>query len=259
VTLKRLSILLAVVVCVATAGGADVASQGDSPAATVLPSGTDVIARHVAALGGRAAFKAVTSFQARGRFELRDAGVAGDVELYAARPNRLRLRVSVPAIGAIEQGYDGVVGWTLSPISGPALLAGRELAEAAEDAWFDHTLYEADHVTAFVPVAFDVFDGKPVVKVRVTLQSGTEQTEYFDRTDGMQIGSEAVRATPQGLVPTVSILREFRRFGSILQPTVLVQRALGVEQVITIASLELGGVPASAFDRPPSIVALLRP
>lgn len=238
--------------------GARAASQAPARGGGALPSGPEIVARHVAAIGGRAAFKSVSSFRALGRFELRGPGVAGDFELFAARPNRLLYRVSVPAIGAIEQGYDGRIGWTLNPISGPSLLAGRELAEAAEDAWFDHTLYESDHVKALVPVAFEEFDGRAAISVQVTLQSGTEQTEYFDRTTGLQIGLEAVRATPQGPVPTVNILRDFRRFGRIVQPTVLVQRALGVEQVITIASYELGGVPASVFDRPPSIAALLK-
>lgn len=74
---------------------------------------------------------------------------------------------------------------------------------------------------------------------------------------GLAIGSEAVRVTPQGPVPTVTVLREYRRVGAVLQPTVLVQRALGVEQVVTIAEYELDRVMDSAFARPPAIAALV--
>jgi hypothetical protein len=222
-----------------------------------LPSGTEIVRRHVAALGGAAAFKAIRSVHARGRFEIRDRGISGDFELFTARPNRMLYRVTVAAIGVIENGFDGKVGWSLNPIAGPELLAGQQLVEAAAEAWFDTPLYEDDHVRSVSPIERVEFDGRAAFKVRVVLRSGVDSMEFFDVSTGLQIGSESVRATPQGPVPTVNMLRDHRRFGAVLQATTFVQRALGFEQVVTIASCDYDAVPAATFALPPSIAALV--
>lgn len=222
-----------------------------------LPAGPAVVARHVAAIGGEAAFAKVSSIRARGRFEIAAQGVAGDFELLSARPARLRHVVTVRALGRLETGYDGRVAWSVSPISGPEILAGRQLSEAADDAWFDGSLHAAGHVRELTTIARTEFDGRPAFKLRVVLTSGNEQTEYFDTTTGLQLGSEAARATPQGIVDTVNIIRGYGQFGPLKQPTVFVQRALGFEQVMTVTSYEYNVVPDGAFDPPAEVKALL--
>ncbi len=97
-------------------------------------------------MGGEAAFKQVKSIRARGTFTMAAQNVNGDFEMSAARPNKLLLKVTIAGIGAIESGYDGKVGWSIDPASGPALIAGRQLAELADDAWFDGPLHGPEHV-----------------------------------------------------------------------------------------------------------------
>jgi hypothetical protein len=222
-----------------------------------LPTGREIVARHVAAIGGEAAYRAITSVRALGRLEIPAQKIAGEVELLSARPSRLLYRVTVPGLGRIETGYNGTIGWSLNPIAGPELLTGRQLSEAADDAWFDGTLHPPEQVRDVTTLAREVFDGRPAWKVKVTFRSGNEQIEYFDIGSGLQIGSESERATPQGLVPTVNILRDYRKLGPVLQATTFVQRALGFEQILTITSCEYDAVPAGAFEPPPAIRALL--
>lgn len=222
-----------------------------------LPTPRQIVDRHVAAIGGEAAFRAVQSMRVRGRIAMPAQGIAGDIEVLSARPARLLYRTTIPGLGRIENGYDGKIGWSLNPVAGPELLTGRQLAEAADDAWFDATLHEAGHVREMSTLGRELFDDKPAFKVRVILASGSQQFEYFDVATGLQLGSEAVRATPQGAVQTVNILREYKRLGSLLQATVFVQRALGFEQVVTITSCEYNVVPGDAFDPPPAVRALV--
>ncbi len=87
---------------------------------------------------------------------------------------------------------------------------------------------------------------------------GSSSTEYFDADAGFEIGAEASRATPQGIVPTVSIFRDYRRFGALMQATTFIQRALGFEQVVTISSCEYDTVPDGTFDPPAEIKALIK-
>jgi hypothetical protein len=230
------------------------AAQG---VAQPLPTGRELVARHVAALGGEDVFRSMTSILARGRWEIPAQRISGALELRSARPAKLLYRVTVPGIGRIESGYDGRVGWSISPISGPELMTGRQLSETADEAWFDGALHLSDHVRELTTIGLETFDNKPAYRVRVVFRSGNEQFEFFEAASGLQIGTEAVRTTSQGNVPTVNILRDYRRFGPMLQATTVVQRALGFEQVVTITSCEYDTVTPDVFEPPAEIKALI--
>jgi hypothetical protein len=222
-----------------------------------LPTGRDLVARHVAAIGGARALAAIKSMRVRGRLEIPAQKIAGDLEVLTARPAKMLYRVTVPGIGRIENGYDGKIGWSVSPVAGPELLTGRQLTEAADDAWFDGALHAPDHVRELTTLERTEFDRRAAFKVKVVFVSGNEATEYFDVQTGLQIGAEAARATPQGVLQTVNIVRDFRKFGPLVQATVFIQRALGFEQVVTVASCEYDVVPDNAFDPPAAVAALI--
>lgn len=223
---------------------------------TRLPSARDVISRHVAAIGGEAAFKAVTSMRVRGRFEMTGQNISAEFEVLAARPDKMLLRADIPAIGHTEQGYNGTVAWTVDPQSGPRLLKDRERDEAIADADFDGPLHLPARIKSMTTIEQVTFEDRPAYKVKVVLRSGVEQDEYFDVETGFEIGWEASRATPLGVVPTTAVLRDYKKFGLILQPTTLVQKALFLQQVLRVTSVEYDVVPANAFDPPPSIKAM---
>jgi hypothetical protein len=122
---------------------------------------------------------------------------------------------------------------------------------------FDGTLHAPGHVRELTTLARVEFDGRPAFKVKVVFVSGNEQTEYFDAENGLQIGSESARATPQGVVQTVNILRNYRKFGALAQATTFIQRALGFEQTLTLTSYEYDVVPETAFDPPAEVKALI--
>lgn len=222
-----------------------------------LPTADAIVQRHLQAIGGPDAFRALQSVHARGRLEIPAQGIVAAFELFTARPAQMLYRVNVPGVGLIENGYDGTTGWSVNPISGPEVMSGRQLMEAAEDAWFDGPLHDPGRVREMTTVEATTFDGRPAYKLRVVYRAGHGQFEYFDVESGLFLGSEATRATPQGDVPTVTILRDYRRFGSLLQATTFIQRALGIEQVVTITSCEYDTVAASTFVVPPAVAALL--
>jgi hypothetical protein len=236
-----------------------VAPAGWAQTVTTVPTAQSIVARHVEAIGGAEAYRAVQSVHARGRLEIPAQGIVAAFELFTARPARLVYRVNVPGVGLIENGYNGSVGWSVSPISGPEVLAGRQLEEAAEDAWFDGPLRESGRIRDLTMLGETSFDGRPAWRVRVVFRSGREQIDYFDVETGLQIGWETSRATPQGIVPTVNVVRNYQKFGNLLQATTFVQRAMGFEQVVTLTSCEYDQVPETTFDLPPAISALLPP
>ncbi len=247
---RRLAVRTAL--CLAVAPAVVLGRQSD------LPPARDIIQRHVAAIGGEAAYRALTSMRVRGRFEITGQNIAAEFEQLAARPDKLLMTADIAGIGHTEQGYDGTVAWTIDPQTGPRVLKDRERDEAIADAIFDGPLHRPENIRTLTTVGRETFDGHPALKVKVVLRSGVEQDEYFAVDSGLEIGWEGRRATPLGVVPTTAILRDYKPFGGLLQPTTLVQKALFVEQILRVTSVEYNVVPKDAFEPPPAIHALLR-
>jgi len=236
---------------------AETGTAGQTPAPKASPTPAEIFARHIKAVGGEAAQKAIRSMHVKGTFEMAAQGVSGPFEAMSARPAKMLMRVDVPAVGHVETGYDGKVGWELDPTTGPSVATGRKLSELADDAFFDSPLHNATFVKTATLVGQELFDKRPAYKLQVTLVSGNEQTEYYDVETGLLIGSEAQRETALGVVPTISILRDYKKFGSLMQATSLVSKTMGIEQIVRLTSIEYNTVPANAFDLPPQIKALI--
>jgi hypothetical protein len=239
-------------------GFAAPAALSTAPQTSGLPSAQELVSRHVAAIGGEAAFKAVKSMRQRGTVEITGQGISGEFEMLLARPAKLLQRVTIPTMGQFEQGYDGKVAWSIDAQSGPALMVGRELAEIAEDAWFDGPLHQPSRFRSLETLERTEFDGRPAFKVKAVFVSGTEQIEYFDAETSFEIGWEASRATSNGILPTIAKFREYKRFGPLMLPSVTVMRQLGADQMMRLTSCEYNGVPSSAFDPPKPIKALIK-
>lgn len=243
--------LLAIVVM----GGATmVAAHGQAP----LPTGAELVARHVAAIGGADAWRALTSLRATGTIELPAQNLRGTFETMAGRPARAVLRVDMGGIGRVEQGFDGEVGWTIDPMTGPSLVTGGPLQEMKNDAHFDGALFPSDLVASVVTTARTEFDGRAAFKATVTYVSGQTRDEYFDVESGRLLGSEGISETPMGKVPIKVILRDYKVFGAITQPTRLIQSAMGVDQHFVVEAVELDAVKPEAFELPPVIRAIVK-
>jgi len=162
-------------------------------------------------------------------------GVESDMDALAEQVTRVRV-------------YAGYSGWGEGQLEG----------ELEEDAWFDGALHASDRVKELTTVAKVEFDKRPAYQVKVVHISGVEQMEYYDVETGLQIGSESQRETPMGVLPVKAMLRDYTKFGGLMQPTVLIQSTMGIDQVIRISSYEYNDVAPTAFDPPPAIKALIK-
>lgn len=244
------AVLLALALCVANVPAIR--------AQEALPKAADLLAKMADALGGRDAFKAVKSIRARGTFEMPSQNLTGTVEIVQARPAQVRLTVAIQGIGTVENGCDGKIGWTMDPMSGPALMQGKALTDAISEAQFDAAFYNPDYVKSATTLEKTKFGDRPAYKLSVTTTFNSENTIYLDAETYFPIGQDKVAETPMGAVPTTTSAGEFKKFGQFMQPTVLVQSAMGFDQVIRITSYEYNVVPDSAFELPPAIKALIK-
>ena len=229
-----------------------------APVSAALPDAREIINRSVKAVGGRAAVLAVTSMHATGTLLMPANGVSGTIDVYGAAPNLQIVKITVGGMGEIAEGFDGRHGWAMSAITGPMLKVGKELDQAKLDADFYSELRDPKTYTAAKTLEKVTFDGRPCYKVSLTRVDGATDIDYYDVATGLRAGSEVTRETPVGSMTQTSVIGEYKKFGKLMQPTVLTQKAGGVEQKITLTSIEYDNVDSAVFDPPAPIKALLK-
>lgn len=223
-----------------------------------LPPARQIVDRFVTAIGGADAVRKHKSRRAVGTFSVPAQGLSGALELLAAAPDRQLVRISLSGIGEIQQGFDGRVAWSIDPMTGPRVLEGAARAQAQMDADFYSELHDGTRYTKMETVARTDFEGVAAYKVRLIRPSGEEDFEYFAVDTGLLVGSELTRISPMGPVPATSVISDYKPFGTIRLATRVVQRLMGMEQVITIATVEHDGVEELAFALPPPIRTLAK-
>jgi hypothetical protein len=227
--------------------------------AAPLPTAAAVLEKYRAAIGGAAALKKYTARTSTGRFELPAQGIAGPFEIAAAAPDRMRMRIELPGIGALQRGYDGKVGWAIDAAIGPRLLEGNELEEIRQTADFYYELHDPKDFSSMTVLERAPFEGRECYTLELVRKSGFKLVEYYDVTSGLMAGVRMSSSSAMGVVPNVvTALDGYKSFGGILSPTIARQRALGIESVLTIERIEYDNVPAGAVALPAEVEVLLK-
>ena len=223
-----------------------------------LPSARSILDRHIAAIGGKEAVLSHSSTKATGTFSVASAGMNGSLEVIAAKPDKSMVRITIPGVGEILEGYDGKSGWTLSPMTGPMLLEGKQLEEKRFDADFYSELHDDGRYASITTVEKTEFEGRPCYKVKLVRKTGGEDFEFYDVETGLKAGRIATRETPMGSITGTSVETDYKKFGNLLLPSTIKNTMMGMQQVITIATVEYDTVAATAFEPPAEIKALIK-
>ena len=237
----------------ASSGGTQAAATPDT---TPLPSATEILERHVEALGGEAAIRRHRHATWNGTFTMPGMGLEGKVVLQASAPNLFRLVVEAEGIGTISQGYDGKVGWSDNPMTGPTLTQGGELEMLAIQSNFYADLDYAKHYPKIEVVGRETFAGEPCYKLKVTTAGGLDAFHYFSVESGLLVGVAGDLPTPMGEVFVETEIGGYQLFDGRLYPTRNHQRAMGSEQVLTVRDPDFGEIDPSVYALPETIRTL---
>jgi hypothetical protein len=240
------------------AGHAQNAASAQQKPDAALPPAQSIIDRHVAAVGGKDALKAHNSANIKGSITIPANGMSGTIEVFAARPNKIVAKTTLAGIGDIQEGFDGKVAWSMSPMTGPMLATGEELTQKAFDANFDGALGIASRYDAIKTVEKTTFEGRPVYKLALTRKGGGDDIEFYDVETGLKAGGIMERKNPMGTISVTSSVSDYKKFGNLLQPTVMKQSTSGVEIITTFTSIEYDKVDPAVFELPPAIKALVK-
>ncbi len=231
-------------------------AKSDAPPA--LPNARDIINKHIEAIGGREAILAHKSMHGTGTISVPANGMNGTIEVFGAAPNLQVIKISMGGIGEIAEGFDGAHGWSMNPVTGPTLKVGKELDQVKLDADFYSDLRDPKTYPEVKTVDKVTFDGRPCYKVALTRVDGAQDVDYYDVKTGLRAGVEGTRETQMGTITQTSIEGGYKKFGKLMQPTLLTTKAMGVEQRITLETVEYDTVPPSAFEPPAQIKALIK-
>lgn len=238
--------------------GAQPSAKSQDAKLAQLPAARAILDKHLAAIGGRQAVLSHKSTHATGTLSMPAAGVTGAVDVYGAQPNRTLLKVTLGGVGEVLEGFDGTHGWSISPMTGPMLLEGKQLEEKRFDSEFHSELRAADRYVSLTTLEQVDFEGRSCYKVRLVRKTGGEDIEFYDVATGLKAGSITTRETQMGTVTGTTVETDYKKFGNLLQPTTVRSQVGGLQQVITITAVDYDNVPASIFELPPGIKALLK-
>jgi hypothetical protein len=230
-----------------------------APASTAsLPSARSIIDRHIEAVGGRKAILSHTSSHATGTMSVAGAGITGVLDVYSAKPDKSLVKINLGGIGDVFEAFDGIHAWSVSPMTGPMLTQGKELAEKKFDADFYNDLHEEGRYASMKTVEKTTFDGRPCYKVSLVKKDGGEDVDFYDVETGLKAGAVVTRESQMGPMTVTQVHSDYKKFGGMLMATTMKQTAMGVEQVLKITSIEFDNVEPSTFEPPAQIKALIK-
>jgi len=229
--------------------------------AQALPPAATIIAKYVNAIGGKAEIMKVTSYKQSATMDIPAVGLSATMEIYAAAPNKMSSKMSLPGMGEVEQGFNGTVGWQVNPMQGPRVLADKELAIAKDGSdFYANMLYSADRYSTMETVGDTTINGEKAYKVKlVSKATGNESASFFSQTSGLLMGGVTTTESPMGSVTSTQIVSDYKKFGGVMMPTKMVTTVGPQQLVLTIKDVTLNGVPDSAFDIPAQIKPLIKP
>jgi len=222
-----------------------------------LPTAAELIARHLAAIGGRDAVLAPASSRRTARLEIPSAGVTGTIELLSMKPNLAWSVLEMAGIGEFRSGFDGEIGWSIDPAMGARLQEGAELMVTRDLADVRAAVRDADLFESVETVEMTEMGGVACYRVELVWKSGRVSSDCYSAETGLLVGIVHTNESPMGSVEVLELYSDYQRFGEVMFPTRAVSRMMGLEQILTLERVEFDVLDSRAFALPPEIRALV--
>jgi hypothetical protein len=178
----------------------------------------EIVAKHVAARGGRDALAAVRTVRMAGR-ATEGPGRQAIVRREIARPGRIRTEFEFQGTTGVW-AWDGSAGWSVSPLDGalePQPLP-RDLAVlAAEQADIDGSLVDwraKGHVVELAGT--EALPGGPAHRLKVTLATGAVRHVWVDAASGLLVRTRASRTVRGHEVALETSFGDYRPTGGVM-------------------------------------------
>jgi outer membrane lipoprotein-sorting protein len=203
----------------------------------------EVIEKHIAALGGRAALSKITSRVSTGTISV--STPAGDVsgtfesDLKAPNKTRIYMKLGLMALGApddmiIQQKFDGTTGYVLNSLQGDLAVEGNQLDNMRNNVFPTFFLNYKEAGTKVEVGPKEQVNGKPAIVLLVTPKSGSAPRVYLDAETYLIVRTVTKVNVPAagGDIEQTSTLSDFRTVDGVKVPFQIVQSSS--QQTFTI-------------------------
>lgn len=223
-----------------------------------LPPAKEIIAKYIKVTGGEQARLKHSSSHVKGTMSMPAMGMSGALEAFAAKPNRMLIKVEMQGMGLISQGFDGKVGWLIHPMMGPSIQEGAELEQTRIGADYYGEIRKHKLYKSMETVDLTEFEGKKCYKIKLVPEKGFPVFEFYDVESGLRRGSQMTAITAMGEMPLTNVESEYKKMGGLIVATKTVQKLPMQEVVIKIESIEYDKVDDAVFKLPPEIETLTK-
>ena len=221
-----------------------------APAAIALPSADQILDTYVKALGGRDAWKKLTSRVSLGTIEIPALNLSGTIEMHEKAPDLVVANITING-ARFSQGFDGALGWSDDPQNGLREQAGTELSETKRDADFYHPLDLRQLYSKFTVTGTEKVDDRDAYVMEAAAPEGESDKMYFDAQTGLLLRIMGHHHAPEGVTEFTEDLSDYREVDGIKLPF-LVHQA-GADSTFTIKFTEVRhneAIENSVFSKP---------
>lgn len=240
----RCAIVAALVIVVFKALFGSVGAQGIEVRDTAR--GRVIMQRHIAAVGGEAAFRTRPTHMVM-TMQMPGSAAVIRMESWQSAP-RLYSRMETPGMGTTEMGFDGKTAWMISPVLGPMLLGDlpREMTNPADVA------SGLQHLP-LTYVGVREIAGKKYEVVEVVVGDTLKTTGYFDPSSGLMAGMTPGK-TPGPSGQMALSFDEWKRYGTILYATRMTTRMPDGKEIVTrVESISNDPIDSERFELPTKV------
>lgn len=193
-------------------------------------SADDIVEKHLAASGGRAAFNKIASRTATGAITLTSpvGDLSGTIELYSKKPNKSRtlIKLDLTALGAgpvvSDQRFDGTRAYVIDSVQGNRSIEGSQL-DAMRSGSFPSPLLNYKELGASITVGDrEKVGGKDAYVLRMTPKAGPPVRLFIDADSFMLVKTTLTLNVPQlgGDIEQVVEFSDYREVDGIKVPFV---------------------------------------
>ena len=190
----------------------------------------EIIEKHLAASGGRAAYAKIMSRVGTGAITVTTpiGDLSGTIEVYSKKPNKSRtlIKLDLTAVGAgqmtSDQRFDGTTGYVIDTLQGDRTIEGNQL-EAMKNGSFPSPLLSYKELgTALALGEKQKVGGKDAYLITMTPKAGPPTRLFFDAESFMLVRTSITLNVPQlgGDIEQVVDFSDFREVDGIKMPFV---------------------------------------
>jgi len=221
----------------------------------------EIIEKHLAATGGRAALAALTSRVSTGTISLTTpiGELMGSIEVYGKKPNKSRtlITVDLSAVGGgqavSDQRFDGVHGFVIDTVNGNREITGGQLDLMRNGVFPTPLLNYREAGSSVALVDNEKVGGKDAYVIRLTPKAGPATKLFIDADSLMLVRTAITLSVPElgGDIEQVVEFSDFRDVDGIKVPfmTVSANRLQTIKAVATEIRHNVE-IEDSSFSRP---------